>query len=541
MAINASRRAQIELGLDPKGLDAGLAAARAKLRGFQDRLSKGIQRKGGAMASGIVGGLVGGVTGAVTNRVLGMVEGTAEEVLTVERALTRLQIAGGQSATELAKVRQTLNEVSRTSGIARSEILSGSSTYLALTGDVVGATQSMELFATVANASGSGMADIASTAASMKDNLKIDPRDFEKGFDILISQGKAGAVELNELATLLAGLAPSFAQFKGGSGIGGMADLGAAFQASRKGFGSAAEAATGVRALMVAINRSAGKFEKAGVKIFKKNPRTGKKELQGFLEIVDAIGRSKLANDGTLLTKAFGSDEAKRAYDQLILNRNLVQELRENAGGGAVSKDSAAYLASTAGKIEVAMNAAKIALVEAFSPQRIAMFAAALGKAAEVFAKIVHYAERIMGIADEQKTIADYKRREDVLRARALGLKGDTDADLWHGRRAKLTSDQNAEVNRQLLLENRIGYMMESPVEGNAYNLAELGRLAEWVKTTSDPERLARINAEAIARETKKIVDTIRGTTTTVVQFGTESVNRASQDAKSHRGRPGGR
>lgn len=515
MAIaGSSRRAQIELGLDPKGMDTGIREARAKLRGFEDRLGKGIRRKGGAMATGIIGGLVGGVTGAVTGRVLGMVENTAEDVLNVERALTRLQIASGQSATELAKVRQNLNHVSRASGISRSEILSGSSTYLALTGDVAGATQSMALFAKVANASGSGMADIASTAASMKDNLKIDPKDFEKGFDILISQGKEGAIELNELATLLAGLAPSFAQFEGGSGIDGMADLGASFQAARKGFGSAAEAATGVRALMVSINRSADKFQKAGVKIFTKNPKTGKKELRGFLDIVDAIGRSKLARDPTALTKAFGSDEAKRVFDQLILNRDLVRELQENRGGGAVSKDSATYLASTAGKVETAMNAAKLALVEAFSPQRIEKFVAALGKAAEVFAEIVGYVDRIMTERPEKDAMQEERQRRIQDEFERTGAS-----------RADLAQKYG------LALPDTVGAF------DVARNVAQRGQgiptgmfevLAAAVKQgVLDAQRSAPRGAERPLAVT--------------VQLGTESVNQVAQNAKAHRGRPGGR
>ena len=242
----------------------------------------------------------------------------AGEAVTLEKGLARFQIATDNSDAQMADFRSSLADTARASGLNRQELLDGAAAYVALTGDAAGAAAGMGLFAQVSNATGSSMADIAATAAAMKDNLGIKPSEFEAAFSALAVQGKAGAVELRELATELAGVAPSFAQFKNGKGAEGLAEMGAVLQVVRKGFGSTSEAATGFRSMMVAVQRNAVKFSKAGVRIFDKDPKTGKKSLRDFSDIVDAIAHSKLAKDPTLLTKAFGTDEAKRAYDQLI-------------------------------------------------------------------------------------------------------------------------------------------------------------------------------------------------------------------------------
>ena len=88
------------------------------------------------------------------------------------------------------------------------------------------------------------MDDVATTGAALSQSLKIDPADFEKAFSILNSQGKAGAIELKDLAGEMASLAPQW-QRAGSSGVEGMTNMGAALQIVRRNFGSASEAAPG--------------------------------------------------------------------------------------------------------------------------------------------------------------------------------------------------------------------------------------------------------------------------------------------------------
>lgn len=385
MSTTGRRPARIDLTVGREGLERGLRDARRGLRSFAKDAGKlvggGARKLGGGVLAGV--GALAGVAGG-----LGL-ESILTDVVDFERAMTRLQIATDQTPEQMAAFRTSLNGVSRSSGIARDKLLAGASAYVALTGDAAGAAQSVALFAKVSNATGSSMEDIAATAASMKDNLGIDPKDFEAGFSALAVQGKAGAVELRELASQLAGIAPSFAQFDGGQGAEGLAVMGGALQVIRKGFGSSSEAATGMRALMVSINRSADKFQKAGVKIYDKDPKTGKKRLKDFRDIVDGIAGSKLAKDPTLLTKAFGSDEAKRAFDQLVLNRGLLDELiQKSSDKNAIDRDATTYQQSAAGRLDAAWNRIKLQVAEAFTPERISAFITALEHVLELVNKL---------------------------------------------------------------------------------------------------------------------------------------------------------
>lgn len=368
-------------------------------------LSKGAFGTAKEFGIGIVRSVADGVVGAATQGF--------DDVVQFEKAMTRFQIAGGVTNGAMQDLRVSLDAVSKSTGISRNELIAGASAYVSLTGDAAGAASQVGLFAKVALASGAEMGDIATAAAALKDNLKIDPSQFEGAFSALIEQGKAGAIELKDLAAELSGIAPLFTQFKGGTGVQGLATLGAALQAGRKGFGSASEATTGLQALIVAFTRNAKKFK--GVKIFDKDPKTGIKTFKSFREIVDQIAESKLAKDPNLLTDAFGSVEAKRFFDQLVANRDMLDELeKKSSEGKAVATDSLAYQTSAAGQLEIAMNNLKLSVTKAFTPELIASFASALEKVAALAGKIVDAIVAVTEYSDV--TDADEKRQAELVK-----------------------------------------------------------------------------------------------------------------------------
>jgi TP901 family phage tail tape measure protein len=383
--MNASKAAAIiAIKADPKALEKALDASRKKLRAFGNSVKKigGKIWGGGKSALGSIGAGIGISAGM----------GIAEQISSIrdfERNLVRLQIAAGKTPAEMNKIRDAMLEVSRATGVSREDILAGTQTYVDLTGDVEGATAAMTAFARISQASGSSVSDVATATAALKESMKLDPGDIEAAFSGLIQQGKAGAVSLKDFAGELASLAPQFAKF-GGSGLLGIADLGAAFQIARKGFGSASEAATGLQNLMTALSRNADKFQKAGVKIFDKDPKTGQKRFRGFVDILDGISNSKLAKDPTLLTKAFGSVEAQQAFDMLRANREELQKIyTAGQDAGAVQRDLDTYMQSSAGRLDTAMNNLKTAIVEAFTPERIKVFVDMVQQVAEAIGKTI--------------------------------------------------------------------------------------------------------------------------------------------------------
>ncbi len=424
----SKKRATAELTADDRGLQRGLARAERRFGAFRKMTSRGFGALAGA-SSKLAGGLLGGATLGGT----ALLASEAAKTVQFEEALTRLGINSRGAVGSLELLRQKIFDVSTNTGVAREEILGAASTFTALTGDGKAAAESMALFAKVSKGTGSSMDDIATSAASMLQNMKIAPQDMEKAFSILIAGGKAGAIELKDVAGLMASLSAAHQRFAGSAGTEGLATLGASLQIARQGFGSAAEAATGLEALMGAIVQNSGKLKEAGVRVFNKDAKTGVKTLRSFDEIVQAIANSKLAKDPQKLFKALGRKEAIAAFAALTKNReawgNLADEtLRAND----VQEDYDAFARSSAGQLAAAWNQAKNEIASAITPQMIEGFSAAIRGAISLAGDLVRglgavgeKITEIMGGDDAEITKMD----QDAARDRAL-LKGMSIGDL---------------------------------------------------------------------------------------------------------------
>src|SRR5690606_10300258 len=106
----------------------------------------------------------------------------------------------GGALGNMDRFRERLLAVSSETGVAKEALVEGASSFLALTGDADTTRKSLELFAKVAKASGASMGDISASAAAMNQNLGITGDQFERAFSILIAGGKAGAIELKDVA-----------------------------------------------------------------------------------------------------------------------------------------------------------------------------------------------------------------------------------------------------------------------------------------------------------------------------------------------------
>lgn len=558
MAIGDARLAQIRIEAQEK-LDPGLREAREKLRKFRRssrRDDEEEEAKGGkkkvrllaGMAKGIGKGIARFGTGFIEqagSSVFDMATSGVKDAIDYERAMTRFQIATGRSNQETEQMRIDLSNMAKSMGIAKGDLLGGAAAYVALTGDSAGAVKQMELFARVSQASGAELGDIATTAASLKDNLKIDPAQFEQAFSTLISQGKAGAIELNNLAQELSGVAPQFTAFKNGLGIKGLVTLGASLQVARKGFGTAAEAATGLKALMVSLNRNASKF--SGVKVsgqyglFSKNAKTGAKSLKDFKSIIDGISRSNLARDPEALTKAFGSDEAKRAYDQLAQNRTLLGELeKEFEKNGVVAADAMAYQQSAAGQIEIAMQNMKEAVIKAFTPANIKAFADSMMKVAGFLGKIVDAFIAIQEFTDVRDT--KNKNEEELVQ---LGEYSGTDRDMqqrsnFNARKNDLfwqAANPVLRMNRAIDLVNAVGggaLVQSSPLSSAApAPVLPQNMVSRLPQAPTATEVIPALSPTGFGQSRAPVEITLR--------LEADVVARATAEAKSQRRKPGGR
>ncbi len=421
----SKKRATAELTADDRGLQRGLARAERRFGAFRKMTSRGFGALAGA-SSKLAGGLLGGATLGGT----ALIASEAAKTVEFEEALTRLAINSKGAVGSLEVLRSKIFDVSNNTGVAREEVLAAASTFTALTGDGKAAADSMELFAKVSKGTGSSMDDIATSAAAMAQNMKIAPQDMEKAFSILIAGGKAGAIELKDVAGLMASLSAANQRFAGSSGTGGLASMSAALQIARQGFGSAAEAATGLEALMGAIVQNSGKLKDAGIKVFNRDAKTGQKTLRSFDEIVQAIANSKLAKDPTALFKALGRKEAIAAFDALTKNRAAWGDLADaTLDAKDVQEDFNTFQQSSAGQLQAAWNEAKNSIAAAITPQMIEGFSAAIRGAISLAGDLV----------------------------RGLGAVGEKITEIMGGDDAEITKmDQDAALDRLLLKGNSL-------------------------------------------------------------------------------------
>lgn len=584
----AKGNAQIEISASSSRLAAGLSAAYSKFQSFAGSVARGMgaafKKVNKAFAPGdVMKGALGHVGGDLIGRGMDAVVGAANDVRDFERSLTRLGIATGQTPAQLNGLRSAINDLSRDTAISREEILAATSNYVDLTGDVAGAKTAMTTFARVAQASGSSMSDVSSAAAALGDALQIKPEDLEATFSGLINQGKAGAVTLKDFAGELAGLAPKVARFKGLMGKEGAIQLGAAFQVARKGFGSASQAATGLEALMGALALNAKKFEAQGVKIFDRH-KDGTKTFKNLHDIIVSIGKSKLAKDPTLLNKAFGSKEAEAAFNQLNRLGPLYDQIAEaGRDAGVVQRDLATYMESDAGRLDKAFNGLKVAIVEAFTPERIAGFVNAveslasklepvvgmIGKAGDVLGGLYHAGQSIRGwFAGEANPYAQDEARANMMAEDGWvpGLGVDNSPEAMAARRAK-NADARARARGFRTARDEImgGEVNERTSKEsikraviNAWSgdwkandpEAEARRLAGSMyldKAGVKPNEAAEVYGQALAAELAKVAasqlgqairDGFASVQPTTLKIGDEQVARANDRSTDVRRRP---
>ena len=408
MSITASRRpARVEIEASSRKMDRGLREARRKIRAFhQDEMrakasaareiakrEKAEAKRSNAMRSGI--GAVAGAGAAVLG--IGALGNVAADVFDLEKATTRFQMTTDMTAVQTAEFRKELHRLSADTGIARSKLLEGAASYVAMTGDAKGATQAMEIFSETASGSAASMEDIAGAVAVMRDGMGIkEVGELRAGLSALYVQGKIGSVELRDMAQYAADLAPSWRQFEGGTGLEGLRRMGATLQAISSGGIGAAKGSTIMIQMADALARNATKFRKVGVQVF--NPKTGK--MREFAKIFDDLAKQNL--DQETLTKILGSTEAKRGFDQWVKYGSTVDDIIDKSRDvNALSKAATQYQESSVGRIEKAWNAAKLSVAETFTPERVENFAKVIGAAATALGWVMDRAAGALSIAEK--------------------------------------------------------------------------------------------------------------------------------------------
>ena len=443
MAVEAKRNASIQITSSAAGMDRGLGDARRKLRTFERETSRGVSRMvgTGAKMRRLGEGISGGIGAGLGFLGVGGILDAAQGVRDFERSLMRLGVEAGMPNDKLNALRATMTKLSSRTGISRDDIVAAGNEYFALTSDVEGMDAALATFARTAQASGASAADITKLGAALL-NAGVSAAEMESAMSGLIAQGSAGKITLAESAKEFVSLLPKFQKFNGGAkGRDSVMQMSAAYQTLADDFGTGSEAATGLENMLAMLQARQKHLAKAGVHVF-----DGKGELNNLDSILGEI-KSKLG-DRRKWGDMFGENQQGRSALEALLGRleGKYQDVRR-AGENTteVATRFGRVMESSSGKIDKAINAAKIAISEAFTPERIEKFARALGVAAEYFADIVGYAERAVNFIDSMRgdnmqseimvganknAVAGMtpEQRKTTLGKRALDLASDPDA-----------------------------------------------------------------------------------------------------------------
>lgn len=350
-----SRDATIRIGTDAAHLNRSLAAARGSFRKWAGGVARDVGRSLRGAISNLtpIGALAGGAGVALM----------VKEVFDLDKRLTRLGINAEKTRGDMLALNNELQKVSVNRGIDQGELLSGAEKYAELTGRLDEFTAHLDEFGMIATATGGKMEDIASAAAALSNNLKLDPGQFLAVFDVLAKQGKLGAVEMANLSSLLAELTPQFARFNG-EGMAGAAKLGAFLQILRTGAGSAASAATQLEALMSAVQQNRKKLEDSGVEIYSDKEKTKLRDLSDILVDIQA----KIPEKD--LVEIFGRQEARAAILTFLKEgKERFDELAATADKqGTIARDFGTMAASSSFKWASALAQVKKVAAEIVLP-----------------------------------------------------------------------------------------------------------------------------------------------------------------------------
>lgn len=392
--------AALALKIEPGTLarvDAFLNDAEGKTKKSSSKIGKHLSKAFGDLRAKIAPAVAAGIAGIGYAAVRG-----AQDALKFNEAVTTLKIASNGVIGTTDEMTRRFLDLSKSSGIAKEELVAAAQTYFDLTGDAKGTAEALEVFARVAKASATPMQDVAGAAFVMRQQFGIMPSDMEKAFSILIRGGKEGAVSLANMASLTGSMGAMFKVFGNSDGLEGAATMSALFQALRKDAGSAAEAATNLENLFAKIVSRKGELAKIGVRV--EDGKLGSNKYKDIITIIKLLKGAR-DKDFSAFKDAFGADiQATKALDsassQLGLIDELIQKTRE---ADDVQKDLAERNASQSERAAKAMNAFKVSMVEAFTPERIEKFVAALQVALSAVTAIV---QTISDLVDEVERLS---------------------------------------------------------------------------------------------------------------------------------------
>ena len=245
----------------------------------------------------------------------GMAVNTAAEK---QDSIRDIAITGGMSTEDETQLSLAVRDIARESNQYQTDVLQG---MQVLTAGGVQSRKELEEYGAVlartATATRASMDDLGATTLALRDNLDITAEGLNESFNILAAGGKAGLVELKDMAKYLPQIAPTFASM-GITGQQAVAEMTAGLQIARRGAGTNDEAATNMRNYLQKIFApdTVQNFADAGIDLqasLKQLAKDGIGPFEGTMRLVMEYMKSQSPQAAAEFKKAMQiEDEAKR-------------------------------------------------------------------------------------------------------------------------------------------------------------------------------------------------------------------------------------
>lgn len=237
-----------------------------------------------------------------------------KNAVTLERRMTQIGINADLSTKQVKKLQDEVYKTAMDKNIAvdPSEMLAAIEEIVARTGDLDYARRNMEALGKAIQATGSTGGDIGGLVAELK---KLDIQDVDKALNLMVGQGKVGAIEMKDLAGRGPQLLSAYAS-TGRTGNSALMEMGAAIQVIKDANFSAETAATTFDSILRDVTDPAKqkKLYAAGIDIYEKDAN-GNKVMRSLPVLMSDI-TTKLHGDMSRIGTIFG-DESRRGFNIL--------------------------------------------------------------------------------------------------------------------------------------------------------------------------------------------------------------------------------
>lgn len=271
----------------------------------------------------------------------------------VDLAMKRIGITADASDEEVGKFQKNLRETASANALSFDSVKGGMESLIAGGMELGQANKVIGAVSKTAQASGSDVAEMATTVLSLSQNAEVGADKMQVALDSLAKAGKEGKFEFKDMARYLPSILPAAAAV-GTKGVEGVQNMAAALQTMRLGAGTSEEAATNMQNVLSKMNstETAKKFKKMGVDLessMKKAKAGGKDALETFVELTDTATKGDLSQ----LPKLFQDMQVQAGMRAMMMYRKEYDKFKASIknSGGTIDKDLARVLDSPAAKM----------------------------------------------------------------------------------------------------------------------------------------------------------------------------------------------